>query len=78
KKQLAQSQQGWVDNLAQVLWIHRTLPRNSQKEISFSLTYDSEAIIHISETNVTKDDKGRIKEVDKRRGSKEIASIEEA
>ncbi|GJU64389.1 hypothetical protein Tco_1246224 [Tanacetum coccineum] len=78
KKQLARSQQGWVDNLAQVLWIHRTLPRNSQKEISFSLTYDSEAIIHISETNVTKDDKGRIKEVDKRRGSKEIASIEEA
>ncbi|GJZ43974.1 hypothetical protein Tco_0591229 [Tanacetum coccineum] len=56
----------------------RTLPRNSQKETPFSLTYDSEAIIPISETNVTKDDRGRIKEVDKRRGSKEIASIKEA
>ncbi|GKB05395.1 reverse transcriptase domain-containing protein [Tanacetum coccineum] len=78
EKQLARSQQGWVDDLAQVLWVHRMLPRNSQKETPFSLTYGSEAIIHISETNVTKDDKGRIKEVDKRRGSKEIASIEEA
>ncbi|GKD67366.1 reverse transcriptase domain-containing protein [Tanacetum coccineum] len=54
------------------------LRRNSQKETPFSLTYGSEAIIPISETNVTKDDRGRIKEVDKRRGSKEIASIEEA
>ncbi|GJZ11896.1 reverse transcriptase domain-containing protein [Tanacetum coccineum] len=61
------SQQGWVDDLAQLLWIHRTLPRNSQKETPFSLTYGSEAIIPISETNVTKDDRGRIKEVDKRR-----------
>ncbi|GKC75131.1 reverse transcriptase domain-containing protein [Tanacetum coccineum] len=57
EKKLAQSQQGWVDNLAQVLWIHRTLPRNSQKETPFSLTYGSEAIILISETNVTKDDR---------------------
>ncbi|GKE16849.1 reverse transcriptase domain-containing protein [Tanacetum coccineum] len=67
EKQLARSQQGWVDDLAQVLWVHRTLPRNSQKETPFSLTYGSEAIIPISETNVTKDDRGRIKEVDKRR-----------
>ncbi|GJZ10921.1 reverse transcriptase domain-containing protein [Tanacetum coccineum] len=55
-----------------------TLPRNSQKKTPFSLTYSSEAIIHISENVVAKDDKGRIKEVDKRRGSKEITSIEEA
>ncbi|GJT85146.1 reverse transcriptase domain-containing protein [Tanacetum coccineum] len=59
-------------------FMRRTPPRNSQKETPFSLTYGSEAIIPISETNVTKDDRGRIKEVDKRRGSKEIASIEEA
>ncbi|GJS52966.1 hypothetical protein Tco_0626328 [Tanacetum coccineum] len=55
-----------------------TLPRNSQKETPFSLTYGSEAIILISENDVAKDDRGRIKEVDKRRESKEIASIEEA
>ncbi|GJS95538.1 reverse transcriptase domain-containing protein [Tanacetum coccineum] len=78
EKKLARSQQGWVDDLAQLLWIHRTLLRNSQKETPFSLTYSSEAIIPISKTNLTKDDRGRIKEVDKRRGSKEIASIEDA
>ncbi|GJT51527.1 reverse transcriptase domain-containing protein [Tanacetum coccineum] len=55
-----------------------TLPRNSQKETPFSLTYGSEAIIPISKNDVAKDDRGRIKEVYKRRGSKEIASIEEA
>ncbi|GJY25165.1 reverse transcriptase domain-containing protein [Tanacetum coccineum] len=78
KKQLAQSQKGRVDNLAQVLWIHRTHPRNSQKETPFSLTYKFEAIIPISETNVTKDDRRRIKEIDKRRGNKEVATIKEA
>ncbi|GJS18932.1 reverse transcriptase domain-containing protein, partial [Tanacetum coccineum] len=78
KKQLAQSQQEWVDDLAQILWVRKTLPRNSQKETPFSLTYDSEAIIIISENDVAKDDGGRLKEVYKRRGSKEIASIEEA
>ncbi|GKA16353.1 reverse transcriptase domain-containing protein [Tanacetum coccineum] len=67
-----------VDDLAQVLWVHRTLPRNSQKDTPFSLTYGSEAIILISENDVTKDDRGRIKEVDKKRGSKEIASIKDA
>nr|GEX44172.1 reverse transcriptase domain-containing protein [Tanacetum cinerariifolium] len=53
EKQLARSQQGWLDDLAQ-------------------------AIIHIPENDVAKDDRGRIKEVDKRRGNKEISSIEEA
>ncbi|GJT68976.1 reverse transcriptase domain-containing protein [Tanacetum coccineum] len=58
--------------------VHRTLPRNSQKDTPFSLTYGFEAKIPISENDVAKDDRGRIKEVNKRRGSKEIASIEEA
>ncbi|GKD27995.1 reverse transcriptase domain-containing protein [Tanacetum coccineum] len=59
EKQLTRSQQGWADDLAQVLWIHRTLPRNSQKETPFSLTYGSEAIIPIAKNAVAKDDKGR-------------------
>ncbi|GKA69430.1 reverse transcriptase domain-containing protein [Tanacetum coccineum] len=59
EKQLTRSQQGWVDDLAQVLWIHRTLPKNSQKETPFSLTYGSEAIIPIAENTVAKDDRGR-------------------
>ncbi|GJX81533.1 reverse transcriptase domain-containing protein [Tanacetum coccineum] len=78
EKQLARSKQGWVNDLAQVLWVHRTPPRNSQKETLFSLTYGSKAIIPIPENDVGKDDRGRIKEVEKIRGNKEIASIEEA
>nr|GEV76087.1 hypothetical protein [Tanacetum cinerariifolium] len=49
-RQLTRSQYGWVDNLAKTLWIHRTLPRNSEKETSFSLTYVSEVVIPIIET----------------------------
>ncbi|GJV50226.1 reverse transcriptase domain-containing protein [Tanacetum coccineum] len=71
KKQLARSQQGWVDDLTQILWVHRTLPINSQKETPFSLTYGSKAIIPISKNNVAKDDRGGIKEVEKRSKSKE-------
>ncbi|GJU47364.1 reverse transcriptase domain-containing protein [Tanacetum coccineum] len=78
EKQLTRSQQEWVDNLPQVLWIHRTLLRNNQKETPFSLTYGSEAIIPTVENNVAKDDIGRMKEVTKRKESKEVASIEEA
>ncbi|GJZ94516.1 reverse transcriptase domain-containing protein [Tanacetum coccineum] len=62
----------------QEVFPRRTLLRNSQKETPFSLTYGSEAIIPIFENDVAKDDRGKIKEVDKRRGNKEIASIEEA
>ncbi|GJR68257.1 reverse transcriptase domain-containing protein [Tanacetum coccineum] len=76
KKQLTRSQQGWVDDLAQVLWVHRTLPRNSQKETLFSLTYGSEAIIPIAKNTLAKDDKRRTKEVTKKKEGKEVASIE--
>nr|GEX71741.1 reverse transcriptase domain-containing protein [Tanacetum cinerariifolium] len=67
-----------VDDLAQAMWVHRMLPRNNQKEILFSLTYCPKAIIPISKNDVAKYDRGRIKEVNKRRGSREIASIREA
>ncbi|GJW25031.1 hypothetical protein Tco_0038842 [Tanacetum coccineum] len=64
-----------MDDLPQVLWIHKILPRNNQKEKPFSLTYSSEAIIPTVENNVAKDDMGRTA---KRKESKEVASIEEA
>ncbi|GJU52593.1 reverse transcriptase domain-containing protein [Tanacetum coccineum] len=73
KKQLVRSQQSWVDNLAKELWVHRTLPRNSQEETPFSLTYGSEAIVPIVEAT---DDRGRTQETIKK--GKEIASIEKA
>ncbi|GJY19619.1 reverse transcriptase domain-containing protein [Tanacetum coccineum] len=78
EKQLAQSQQGWVDDLSQVLWVHRTLPRNNQEETPFSLTYGSEAIILTVKSIMAKVGRGRAKEVTKRRERKEVASIEKA
>ncbi|GJR70125.1 reverse transcriptase domain-containing protein [Tanacetum coccineum] len=73
EKQPVRSQQGWVDNLAKELWVHRTLPRNSQEETPFSLTYGSEAVVPIVEAT---DDRGRTQETTKK--CKEIASIEKA
>nr|GEU48538.1 hypothetical protein [Tanacetum cinerariifolium] len=75
ERQLTRSQQGWVDNLVKTLWIHRTLPRNSQKETPFSLTYGSEVVIPIIETT---DDIGRVRKATKGKESKEMASIEKA
>ncbi|GJZ80857.1 reverse transcriptase domain-containing protein [Tanacetum coccineum] len=75
ERQLTRSQHGWVNNLAKTLWIHRTLPRNSQKEMPFSLTYGSEAVIPIIETT---DDRGRVQKATNEKESKEVASIEKA
>nr|GEW43863.1 reverse transcriptase domain-containing protein [Tanacetum cinerariifolium] len=49
-----------------------------KKGDTFILTYGFEAIIPISKNNVAKDDKGRIKEVNKGGESRKIASIKEA
>ncbi|GKD66192.1 reverse transcriptase domain-containing protein [Tanacetum coccineum] len=73
ERQLTRSQQGWVDNLAKTLWKHRTLPRNSQKETPFSLTYGSKAVIPIIEAT---DDRGRVQKETKGKESNEVASIE--
>ncbi|GJY34518.1 reverse transcriptase domain-containing protein [Tanacetum coccineum] len=66
---------GWVDNLAKTLWIHRTLPRNNEKETPFSLTYGSEVVIPIIETI---DDRGRVQKATKGKERKEVDSIENA
>ncbi|GKA53241.1 hypothetical protein Tco_0746556 [Tanacetum coccineum] len=68
---------GWTILLKYSGYIER-FQEIAKKETPFSLTYGSKAIIPISKNDVAKDDRGRIKEVDKRRGSKEITSIEEA
>ncbi|GKB99055.1 reverse transcriptase domain-containing protein [Tanacetum coccineum] len=73
EKQLVQSQQSWVDNLAKELWVHKTLPRNSQEETPFSLTYISEAVVPTAEAT---NDRGRKQETTKK--GKEIDSIEKA
>ncbi|GJY77085.1 reverse transcriptase domain-containing protein [Tanacetum coccineum] len=53
----------------------RTLPRNSEKETPFSLTYGSKAVILIIETT---DDRGRVQKATKEKENKEVALIEKA
>nr|GEW56673.1 hypothetical protein [Tanacetum cinerariifolium] len=76
EKQLTRSQQGWVDDLSQILWVHRTLSRNNQKDTPFSLTYGSESIFLTIKSN--KDNRGRTKKVTKRKESMEVASSKES
>ncbi|GJR25197.1 reverse transcriptase domain-containing protein [Tanacetum coccineum] len=45
EKRLGRSHHGWVDELLQVLWAHKTHPKSSHGETHFSLTYGTEAVI---------------------------------
>ncbi|GJV73638.1 reverse transcriptase domain-containing protein [Tanacetum coccineum] len=45
KTKLGREKAGWVDELPNVLWAHRTSIKQSNGETPFSLTYGSEAVI---------------------------------
>ncbi|GJU51299.1 reverse transcriptase domain-containing protein [Tanacetum coccineum] len=45
KTRLGREKAGWVDELPNVLWAHRTSIKQSNGETPFSLTYGSEAVI---------------------------------
>ncbi|GJU12156.1 reverse transcriptase domain-containing protein [Tanacetum coccineum] len=45
KTRLGRAGSGWVDELPNVLWAHRTMLKQSNGETPFSLTYGSEAVI---------------------------------
>ncbi|XP_071739786.1 uncharacterized protein [Rutidosis leptorrhynchoides] len=47
KARLGLSQTGWVDELPNVLWAHRTTPKRSTGETPFSLIYGTEAVIPV-------------------------------
>src|ERR1043165_7215090 len=51
KTRLGTKRSGWVDELPHVLWAHRTLPKTSNGETPFSLTYGTEAVIPTEVTN---------------------------
>ncbi|GKC14515.1 reverse transcriptase domain-containing protein [Tanacetum coccineum] len=69
-----------VDDLPRILWVHRTLPRISQKETPFTLTYESEAIIPKITYLTPEEEKSTTKErAEKRKDDdNEVALIEEA
>ncbi|XP_071718923.1 uncharacterized protein [Rutidosis leptorrhynchoides] len=47
KKRLNEKWNGWVDELSNVLWAHRTTFKKSTSETPFSLVYGSEAMIPV-------------------------------
>ncbi|GJU97960.1 reverse transcriptase domain-containing protein [Tanacetum coccineum] len=79
--------QGWVDELPQVLWAHRTTPKSSNRETPLSLVYGSEAVIpieisvetrRIQDFDPKKNEKRRREDLDILKERREIASIKEA
>nr|GEX15453.1 hypothetical protein [Tanacetum cinerariifolium] len=51
RKRLVRRHHGWVDELHQVLWAHRTRSKSNHEETPFNLTYDSKVVIP-SEINI--------------------------
>ncbi|GKD85086.1 reverse transcriptase domain-containing protein [Tanacetum coccineum] len=47
KPRLGREKAGWVDELPNVLWAHRTSIKTSNEETPFSLTYKSKAVIPV-------------------------------
>ena len=45
KKRLDGAKGKWAEDLPNVLWAYRTMPRRSTGETSFSLTYEAEVVI---------------------------------
>ncbi|GKB22592.1 reverse transcriptase domain-containing protein [Tanacetum coccineum] len=45
EKRLGRAHKGWVEELLQLLWAHRTSPKGSNGETLFSLTYETEAML---------------------------------
>ncbi|GJX66887.1 reverse transcriptase domain-containing protein [Tanacetum coccineum] len=76
-RRLGKTHQGWVDELPQVLWAHRTTLKSSNKETPFGLVYGFEAVVPIEISVETK----RIKEFKVRqngkRGREDLDILEE-
>nr|GEV79632.1 reverse transcriptase domain-containing protein [Tanacetum cinerariifolium] len=87
ERMLGKAQRGWVDEIPQVLWAHRTTPKSSNGETPFSLVYGSEVVVPIAISIKTRriqdfhprqNEKRRTKDLDILEERSEIASIKEA
>ncbi|GJV55841.1 reverse transcriptase domain-containing protein [Tanacetum coccineum] len=47
KARLGERSKNWLEEISHVLWAHRTMIKTSNEETSFSLTYDTEAVIPV-------------------------------
>lgn len=87
ERRLGRSHHGWVDELPQVLWAHRTHPKSSHGETPFSLTYGTKAVIpseisveieRIVNFNTSRNEEKIRENLDLLKERREIASIREA
>nr|XP_043627928.1 uncharacterized protein LOC122599476 [Erigeron canadensis] len=86
KARLGRSQNGWVDELHQVLWAHRTTPKTSNGETPFSLVYGTEAMISAEASvptarrfiNSTENEEQLRTNLDLLEERREVAAIKEA
>nr|GEX92267.1 reverse transcriptase domain-containing protein [Tanacetum cinerariifolium] len=85
ERRLEMANRAWVDELPQVLWAHRTTPKSSNGETSFSLVYESKDVIPIeisrkqSETSIPRKMKIRRREdLDVLEERRVMAAINEA
>nr|GEX63253.1 hypothetical protein [Tanacetum cinerariifolium] len=86
-RRLGKVHQAWINELPQVLWAHRTMPKSSNGETPFSLVYGSEPVIPIEISVETKrvqdfdpkeNDNKRREDLDILEERREMASIKEA
>nr|GEZ20377.1 hypothetical protein [Tanacetum cinerariifolium] len=87
ERRLGRTHQGWVDELQQVLWAHRTTPKYINRETPFNLIYGSEAVVpieisveiqRIKEFKARKNEKKCREDLDILEEKREIVSIREA
>ncbi|GJR63763.1 reverse transcriptase domain-containing protein [Tanacetum coccineum] len=88
KTRLGRERKGWVDELPNVLWAHRTSLKTSNGETPYSLTFRSEAVIPIEigmpthQTMMIKEGEGNEEEMrlnlDMLQERRETAAIREA
>ena len=45
KKRLEKAEEKWVEELSNVLWAYRTIPRKATNEMPYSLAFDFEVVI---------------------------------
>ncbi|GJQ97416.1 reverse transcriptase domain-containing protein [Tanacetum coccineum] len=87
ERRLGMVHQAWVDEIPQVLWVHKTTHKSSNGKTPFSLVHGSEAIIPIEISVETKrvqdfdskeNEKRRREDLDVLKERREIAAIKES
>ncbi|GKA88151.1 reverse transcriptase domain-containing protein [Tanacetum coccineum] len=87
KARLGEDNKNWVEEVPHVLWVHRTMIKTSKGDTSFSLTYNTEAVIPVeigmpslrcAEINQADNDEGLLLNLDILEERREKGAVREA